>query len=163
MHDVAQRRQGGDDVGDVLGAVDVLAAVAVAVDGDQHDGLDLGEAVDHRADPELGRAARPDRSDRGGGEQADERLGNVRGVGDDTIARRDAEVAQRRGAPPHAEREVVPRQLDAVAGLADGDDGDAVGVGLPGCQGLLGVVERGAAGNQRTSGIVSPSRIACGW
>ena len=45
------------------GAVEVLAAVAVAVDREQHLRLDLGEAVDHAARAELGRGARPDRAD----------------------------------------------------------------------------------------------------
>ena len=39
---------------------------------------------------------------------------------------------------------MVPRQLDRVACLADGDDGDVVGSGRSGRQRLVGVVERGA-------------------
>ena len=128
VDDVAQRRQGGDDLGDVVAPIDVLGAVAVAVDGDEHDRLDLPEAVDDRANPELRSATRPDRPERGGGEQGDECLGNVRGVGDDTIARSDTEPAQGGRAALDTEREVFPRQLDRVARLADGDDGDAVGV-----------------------------------
>ncbi len=50
--------------GDRLAAVEVPAAVAVAVDGEQHLGLDLGEAVDDACRAEVGRAARPDRADR---------------------------------------------------------------------------------------------------
>ena len=45
-------------------AVEVPAAVAVAVDGQQHLRLDLREAVDHRARAEVRRAARPDRAER---------------------------------------------------------------------------------------------------
>ena len=142
VDDVAQRRQGGDDVGDVVGAVDVLGAVAVAVDGDQHARLDLGEAVDHRAHAELRCATRPDRSERGGGEEGDECLGDVGRVGDDTIAFTDAELAQCGRAAAHPEAQVVPGQLDGVACLTHGDDGESVWVGRSGRQRLVGVVER---------------------
>ena len=144
MDDVAQGRQGGDDLGDVCSTIDVLGAIAVAVDGDEHDGLDLPEAVDDRANPELWGATRPDRPERGGGEQGDERFGNVRGIGDDAIARSDPELAQGGCAPLDTEREVFPRQLDRVARLADGDDGDGVGFDRAGCERMLGVVQRAA-------------------
>ena len=62
------------------------AVVAVAVDREQHLGLDLGEAVDHGRDAEVGRARRPDRADRGRGEEPDQRRGQVRHVGDDAVA-----------------------------------------------------------------------------
>ena len=55
-----------------------LAAVHVAVDREQHLRLDLREAVDHAARAELGRDAGPDRAEAGGGQERDERLGDVR-------------------------------------------------------------------------------------
>ena len=48
---------------DHLAAVEVLAAVAVAVDREEDLRLDLGEAVDDAGGAEVGRAARPDRAD----------------------------------------------------------------------------------------------------
>ncbi len=162
VHDVTQARQGGDDVGDVVTPIDVVAAVAVAVDGDEHGGLDLGEAVDHRAHPELRRTARPDRANRRGGEEGDECLRDVRGVGDDPVTDADAELAQRRGAPTYAECQVVPRQLDRVACLADGDHGDVVRTGRSWRQGLLGVVER-CAREPAHSGHRVAVTYPCGW
>src|SRR5262249_17307289 len=50
-------------------AVEVPAAVAVAVYRDQHLRLDLGKPVDHAASPELRRGARPYRPDARGREE----------------------------------------------------------------------------------------------
>ena len=78
---------------DDLAAVVVAPAVAVAVDREQHLGLDLREAVDDRARAELGRRARPHRADRGGGQEGRDRLGDVGHVGGDAVARADAQCA----------------------------------------------------------------------
>ena len=75
-------------------AVEVLAAVAIAVDAEQHLGLDLGEAVDDAARRRSPASSRPDGADGGGGEESDDGLGDVRHVGDDTVALPDAERAQ---------------------------------------------------------------------
>ena len=87
---------------DALAAVEVLAAVAVAVGREQHLRLDLGEAVDHGRDAELRRAARPDRADARRGQQRDDGLRRVRQVGHHAVAAPDPEPAQpaRRSAPP---------------------------------------------------------------
>ena len=78
-------------LGDHVAAVEVPAAVAVAVDREQDLGLDLGEAVDDAGRAEVGRAARPDRADAGRGEEGDDRLRDVREVGDDAVATLDPE------------------------------------------------------------------------
>ena len=75
-------------------AVEIAAAVAIAVDGEQHRRLDLGEAVDHRARAEVRRAARPDRAEAGGRQKRRDRLGDVRHVRRDAVAAADAERAQ---------------------------------------------------------------------
>ena len=69
-----------------LDPVVVLAAVAVAVDREEHLGLYLLYAVDDAARPEVWGAARPHRADGGAGEQADDGLGNVWQVGRDPVA-----------------------------------------------------------------------------
>ena len=96
-HGRAHGGQLGEDRAQGLGAIEVLAPVPVAIDGQQHDGLDLGEAVDHAARAELGGGARPDRADRGDRQQRGEGLGDVGHVGDDAIAARDPQRAQSGG------------------------------------------------------------------
>ncbi len=92
-------------------AVEVLAAVAVAVDDEQYLRLDLGEAVDDAARAELGRRARPDRADAGACQESDQRLGNVRHVGGHAIAALDAERAQATGHGGHLLGQLAPAQL----------------------------------------------------
>src|SRR5579884_80144 len=69
-----------------LAPLEVLAAVAIAVDGEEHLRLDLGEPVDDAAHSELGGAARPRRADARTAEEGRNRLGNVRQVGGDAVA-----------------------------------------------------------------------------
>ena len=128
-------------LGDHVAAVEVLAAVAVAVDGEEHLGLDLGEAVDHAGRAEVGRAARPDRADRGGGEEGDDRLGDVRHVGDDAVAALDPELAQAGGDGGDLGAQLAPAQLAQLAQLGGVQD-RGLGVVLAG-EDVLGVVERG--------------------
>ena len=77
--------------------IEPLAAVGVAVDGDEHLRLDLGEAVDQAPRPEVRRAAGPDRPEARAGEQRDDRLGDIRDDGHDPVAATDPE-------PPEAGR-----------------------------------------------------------
>jgi hypothetical protein len=58
-HHPLDARQLGDDLGELV-EHEGLAAVVVAVAGDQHLGLDLAEAVEHALHAEVGRAGRPD-------------------------------------------------------------------------------------------------------
>ena len=67
-----------------------LAVVAVAVHRQQHLGLDLGEAVDHRARAEVRRAARPHGADRRAGQERRDGLRHVGHVGDHPVAGPDA-------------------------------------------------------------------------
>ena len=95
-----QSREPPADLGQGVAPVVPGAAVAVAVDRDQHLGLDLGEAVDHAGDAELGGAARPDRPDARRGQQGDHRLGHVGQVGDDPVALRRPRAGAARPRPP---------------------------------------------------------------
>ena len=57
--------------------VEVLAAIFVAVAGDQHLGFDLAETVERALDAEVRGTRRPDRAEAGGGQHGDDGLGNV--------------------------------------------------------------------------------------
>ncbi len=130
------------EAGDRLAAVEVLAAVAVAVDGEEDPGLDLGEAVDDAGGAEVGRAAGPDRADARRGEEGDDRLGDVRHVGDDAVAALHAEAAQPRGEGGDLGAQLGPAQLGELAQLGGVQD-RRLGVLLAG-EDVLGVVEAGA-------------------
>ena len=82
------------EFGDGVAAVVFLAAVAVAVDGEQDDGFDLLEAVQDAAGAEVGGAGGPDAADGGGGEEGDDGLRDVGEVAADAVAGADAEGAQ---------------------------------------------------------------------
>ena len=105
-----ERRQLPPQLGDRLAAVVVLAAVAVAVDREQHLRLDLREPVDDGASAEVGRAGRPDRPDRGAREKRRGRLRDVRHVGGHAIASLDTERPQPRGDGCGLLPELTPRQ-----------------------------------------------------
>ena len=123
------RRQARADLGDLLAAVDVLAAVAVARDGEQHGGLDLPEPVHHAARAELRGAARPDRAQAGGGEERHQRLRDVRQVRHHPVAPADAEPGQPGPRSRHLVAQLLPGELDPVAGLRVGEHGDLVVLG----------------------------------
>ena len=102
------------------------AVVAVAVDRDQHRGLDLGEAVEHRAGAEVRRARRPHRAQRGRGQEGHQRLDRVRDQRDDPVAAPDP---GRRQSGAGAGDEVAQlRVRDDLLGpvLDDRDGGDVV-------------------------------------
>ena len=122
-HRRPQRRQGGADRGHLVLAADRLCAVAVAVDRQQHRGLDLAPPVDDAARAELGGARRPDRPQAGGGEEGDDRLGDVREIGRHPIAAADPERAQPGPAPRHVVAQLVHGQLDPLAALRQPDQG----------------------------------------
>ena len=147
------RLQPGDD----LAAVEVLAAVAVAVDREQDLGLDLGEAVDDAAGAEVRRAARPDRADARRREEGDDRLGDVGQVGGDAVAGADAELAQPRGDGRDLGAQLAPAQLVELAQLRGVQDRDLVVVLA--AEDVLGVVDR-APSNQRAPGIVRSASTA---
>jgi len=110
-HDMLQARQRIHQVADDGAAVEILAAVAVAVDREDHLRLDLAEAVDHALRAEVGRTTRPHRADRCRRQQRYRGLGNVRHVGDDTVARLDAGAPKPGGQPFDLLGKLVPAQL----------------------------------------------------
>ena len=133
-------RQGGAELGDDVPAVVVLAVEPVAVDGDQHGGLDLDEPVEHRAGAEVGRAGGPHRAHRRRAQERDDRLGHVGQVAGHAIAGPHAEPPQRRGEGADLPAQRRPGDVDRVAVLGDGHERRAL-VGRP-PQRLLGEVHR---------------------
>ena len=60
QYGLLQGWQRGANLGDGLQAVVQLPVIAIAIDGEEHTRLNLGEAVSHAANPEVGGATRPD-------------------------------------------------------------------------------------------------------
>jgi hypothetical protein len=109
--------------------VEVLAAVAVRVDREQHLGLDLPEAVAHAAGAELRRGRRPHGAERRGREERGDRVGHVRQVGGDAVAATDAARGQTRPDPRGALPQLPPRPLPQRLALGGEVDRHAL-VGL---------------------------------
>ena len=139
QHGARHRRQLGEDAAHRLEAIEVATAVAIAVDREQHLRLDLGEAVDDAPGAELGRRARPDRSEAARGQERDQRLRDVRHVGDDAIAALDAETAQPGGHARDGLRQLAPGERLQRAGLGRVQDGRLGGIVAE--QQVLGVVQ----------------------
>ena len=109
-HHLADARDLGADGGHLVDAADRLAPVPIAVDGEQDHGIELGQPVDHASRAELRSTAGPDRPDRGGGEEGDQGLGDVRCVGRDPIAASDTEATQAGRAPRHRVEQLAARE-----------------------------------------------------
>ncbi len=140
----AESGQFAAEFGDRFPAVVLLAAVAVAVDGEQHDGLDLLEAVQDAAGAEVGGAGGPDPADGGGGEEGDDGLGDVREVAADAVARAYAEGAQFGGERADLPAQFGPGDGGGFVGLVDVEEGRFLRAGGRRAQGVFGVVDRGA-------------------
>ena len=105
-----QRGQLRLQAGQRITAVVALAVVAILGDGQQQLWLDLLEAFQHALAAEFGRAAGPDGADAAGGEQGDDRLGDVGQVSDDAVAPPDAQFAQAGGESGDLARGVGPAE-----------------------------------------------------
>ena len=143
IDDMADRWQGGRDVGDVAAAVDVGVPVPIPTDGEEHRWLDLSEAVDDAALAELGSAGRPRRAETRTGEEGSEGLGDVRQVTHDAVAASHSDALQAGSRPAHERGQLAERQRDRRARLGTGDDGDRV-VWEATADDVLGVVEQRA-------------------
>ncbi len=145
-HEIGQRGEGGDQVCHHRGAVVDLAAIAVAIDCYQHLGPDLAEAVDHRHLAHVRRAARPDRTQAGGGQEGDDGGGDIRQVAGNAVAALHAHLAQRMRQRRHLRLQRVPAEIGQRLGLAGmADRGALAGAANAGmAEYLLHVVQRGA-------------------
>lgn len=125
VHDGAKGGQFAAEFGDDLAAVVFLAAVAVAVDGEEDDRFDLLEAVEDAAGAEVGGAGGPHAADGRGGEEGDDGLGDVRQVAADAVAGAYAEGAQFGGEGADLAAQVGPGDGAGVVGLVDVEQGRA--------------------------------------
>ena len=123
QHQRLHARQAGAQLGQYRAAVERLATVIHAVDGDQHFGFDLAQAVDHGGGAHVGRAHAPHRADAEAGQRRDHRLRHVGQVGRDAVAALHAEVAQGERGRSHLALELGPRQLARFAEFVVADDG----------------------------------------
>ena len=157
VNDGAEAGQFAAEFGDGLAAVVFLAAVAVSVDGEQHGGLDLLEAVQDAAGAEVGRARGPYGADGGGGEQGDGGLGDVGEIAADAVARPYTEAAQLGGEGAHLAAQLRPGDGARFVLLVHVQDRGVVGSRgvLGGTQRVLGVVEGrpGEPGGARHRGV----------
>ena len=101
---------------------ELLAAVAVAAHREQHLRGDLREPVDHAVRAEIRRAGRPDGAQAGRGQQADDRLGDVRQERGHPVPLADAERAQCRRGPGPPRRPARRRYGPRRGVLGAGDD-----------------------------------------
>ena len=129
-------------------------APAVAGDREQDLRLELTEPVEDAARPELGRARCPDRAEARGGEEGDERLGDVRQVRDDPVAAADAEPLEAGTRPRHLVAQVAEGQLEGLTRLRAREDRDRVDV-LVAPQRVLRVVQLRAREPHARPGIAS--------
>ncbi len=155
--DRAQRRQLGDDLAELVGDVEGLAAVVVAVAGDQHLGLDLAEAVEHALDAEIGRAGRPHRTDRSGGEHADDALGHVGHDGGHPVADAHAGLAQGLRGARDLGGELAPAH--AALDLVLAPEHERVAVAILVLEQVLGEVQARARKEPRARHLVAVDEI----
>lgn len=143
VDDRAEGRELGAQFGDGVAAVVLLAAVAVAVDGEEDDGLDLLEAVQDAAGAEIGGAGGPHAADGGGGEERHDGLRDVGQVAADPVARLYAEGAEFGGEGADLAAELAPGDRRGLMCFVHMEQRRVMGPLAGGSQGVLGVVEGG--------------------
>ena len=109
---VLDRRDPASDRLDLGPAVDVAVTEAVAADREQHPRLDLREPVDDAAGAELGRAGGPDRSQARGGDEADQRLRDIRQVRHNPVTGAHAQPLEPRADAAGSLDQIAERQLE---------------------------------------------------
>ena len=132
-----QCRQGSDDLLHRCTAVEGLAAVLVAIHGEQHLGFDLLEAVNDAGAAKVGRTTGPRGAEAGGGQEGDESLGDVGHVGDDAVTPPHAHLTEGASDGGHLLAQRCPGDFGQRLSLRLEEDGRAVGGGV--AEHMLGV------------------------
>ena len=143
-HHAPQRRKRGADLGESFETIEGLAAVAVPIGGEEHHRFELPETVDHPVDAEIRRGGTEHRSDRGGSEHGDHRLGDVGHPGSHPIA--DAHTLG-----PERSSDLAHRGPDLVAGEHAG----AVRMALVDIDEHRGITRRAATVQDRLGDVES--------
>ena len=131
--------------GDLAPAVDDPAVPPVAVGGDEHHRLELGEACGRTLGRVVLPAGGPDRADAGAGEEGDQGRGAVGQVADDPVTGLHPRRAQPSGEGGDLGAQLGPRRRGRGAVLIDRGDRHGVRPARlrAGAQRVLGVVEPG--------------------
>src|SRR6266540_123760 len=101
--------------------IDCLGPVRVAGHGQQNRWRKLPEPVEDTARAELWSTTRPDRAKAGGGEEGDQRFGDVRQVGDDAVATSYTQLHKGIAGPSDLLDQLGEGQRYLRAGLGDTD------------------------------------------
>ncbi len=120
-------------------AVELLAAVLIAVDADQDLGGELRVAVEHPARAEVRSAAGPDGTDAGRRQHRDHGLRDVGKIRHDALAGLHAEFAKLGGEDTHLAPELFPRHARERHALVE--EHERVGVRPLVAQGMLRIVQ----------------------
>ncbi len=143
QHQVLQGGQVVAQAGDHIQAVEILAAVAVAVHRDHHLRIDLLKAVEHAAGAHVRRTAGPDRADAGAGQERHHRFRNIGQVGHHPVAGAHAQAAQAGGGGGDLPVQLAPGEGLAASQLGAGFNGRAARVADMKAEHLLGEIQAG--------------------
>ncbi len=139
-HCGAQAGQPGTYGLDLVAPINVTTAVPIAVDHQQHLGVDLPESIEHRLHSELRCATGPHGPEARRGQEGNDRLRHVGEVGGHPVAAPDSEALQTGSCPPDLVGELVPCHRGRWSRLRVGDDRRSVTVMA---ENVLGIVEPG--------------------
>ena len=115
-HHALERRQPGHNGRYLVVAVDGLAVVKIAIDGNQHFRFGLTKTIEHALLAKIGRCGGEDRANARRGEHGNDGLRHVRHVGRYTVARGNAHLTQGGGKVSNLAIQLTPcvAQLDLV-------------------------------------------------
>src|SRR5580704_2087316 len=117
-HDLFDRWQLRKNAPQSLERIEGAPVIQVTIGSEENLRLDLAESIDDALCSEIGRAGRPDRSDAGGGEHGNHRLGHVGNESGNPIARLYPQFFERRRDSRHGSEQLGVGQRSLKSGLA---------------------------------------------